>query len=394
MASIGIVAVDENFSWPGGQYYLQHLIKCVASLPAADQIPLRDVWWRERALSDPFQEVRTLLGDSIVIAPPSGLIYRILRKFRRHLRQISDARDLFLDRDISAFFPRLPCENSGLPFVFWLPDFRYLRRPDLMSEERRREFAENCRNNVHSAAQVVVSSEDAKRDFAVAFPHLISRVHVVRFCSVPDADWWTLDPTATASTFGLPNRFLIVCNQFTQYKNHLILLRALRSLVVRGLGDVHLVCTGSLVDHGGEDWIGQINRYISEYDLQQRVHILGLIPRTSQIALMRRAVAVLQPSRFEGWSTVIEDAKTLGKCVVASDLPVHREQLGDGHPYIVDAEAQDLWADAIADIWRNCDSGPIEVAENAAMLKLQQAKVDCGLAFVRALRAAQRDGQK
>ncbi|RIW14372.1 glycosyltransferase, partial [Algoriphagus lacus] len=37
--------------------------------------------------------------------------------------------------------------------------------------------------------------------------------------------------------------------------------------------------------------------------------------------------AVIQPSLFEGWSTVIEDAKSLNVQVICSNLPVHIEQL-------------------------------------------------------------------
>ena len=42
---------------------------------------------------------------------------------------------------------------------------------------------------------------------------------------------------------------------------------------------------------------------------------------------MQNAQAVIQPSLFEGWSTVIEDARALNKFVIASDLDVNKEQL-------------------------------------------------------------------
>jgi len=41
---------------------------------------------------------------------------------------------------------------------------------------------------------------------------------------------------------------------------------------------------------------------------------------------MQHAVAIIQPSLFEGWSTVVEDSKALNKFIIASDIPVHREQ--------------------------------------------------------------------
>lgn len=35
---------------------------------------------------------------------------------------------------------------------------------------------------------------------------------------------------------------------------------------------------------------------------------------------------MVQPSLFEGWSTVVEDARALGKTIVLSDIDVHLEQ--------------------------------------------------------------------
>ena len=41
---------------------------------------------------------------------------------------------------------------------------------------------------------------------------------------------------------------------------------------------------------------------------------------------MRHSLALINPSYFEGWSTSVEEAKSLGKRVILSDIPVHREQ--------------------------------------------------------------------
>ncbi|MEI6916139.1 MAG: glycosyltransferase, partial [Armatimonadota bacterium] len=54
--------------------------------------------------------------------------------------------------------------------------------------------------------------------------------------------------------------------------------------------------------------------------------VLGLLPRWEQVQLQRAADFIIQPSLFEGWSTVVEDAKTLGQRLVVSDIAVHREQ--------------------------------------------------------------------
>lgn len=53
---------------------------------------------------------------------------------------------------------------------------------------------------------------------------------------------------------------------------------------------------------------------------------LGLIPYQDVAALMQGAVAMINPSLFEGWSTTVEEAKSLGKRIILSNIPVHMEQ--------------------------------------------------------------------
>ncbi len=60
---------------------------------------------------------------------------------------------------------------------------------------------------------------------------------------------------------------------------------------------------------------------------------MGVIPRDEQLLLMKHSQAVIQPSLFEGWSTVIEDAISLQVPVIASSLPVNIEQLGPDGSY-------------------------------------------------------------
>lgn len=58
------------------------------------------------------------------------------------------------------------------------------------------------------------------------------------------------------------------------------------------------------------------------------VKFLGFIDREDQICLMDNAMAIIQPSLFEGWSTVVEDSKALNQNCIVSNIAVHKEQLG------------------------------------------------------------------
>ena len=56
---------------------------------------------------------------------------------------------------------------------------------------------------------------------------------------------------------------------------------------------------------------------------------------------MKEARAVIQPSKFEGWGTVVEDAKAMQRPLILSDINVHREQVGKhGYYFPVDNAAE------------------------------------------------------
>ncbi len=85
-----------------------------------------------------------------------------------------------------------------------------------------------------------------------------------------------------------------------------------------------------------------MRRLAAELGVEDRTRFLGFIPRPDQLGLMAGAVAVIQPSLCEGWSTTVEDAKALGRQVLASDIAVHREQLDRNADFFAGGDAAAL----------------------------------------------------
>lgn len=386
MRNVGLVSLDQNWKWAGGRYYLHHLIRAVNRLPESERLPLVDVYWGRRPLDDAFLEVRAILDDPVEINSPAGALSRLARRARNLFSGQVDARDLFKRAGVDVCFPLPPCENSGVPYVFWLPDFQYLRRPDLLTVDMRDHLESYISKHVHAAAQIILSSNDARADFATVYPAKLCDTHVVRFCSIPDEDWWRSEPQQIASKFNLPSRYFVVCNQFTRHKNHVVLIRALAALPKNSRIDI--VCTGSTFDHRGEDYAEEVRQLAANLGVSEHLHILGLLPRHEQIAIVRGAIAVLQPSMFEGWSTVIEDAKSLGKVVVASSLPVHREQLGALHPFLLGESDEQAWAEALHAVASKAPHSTELCSELQAEANTVHASLECGRAFVKAIRSA------
>ena len=65
---------------------------------------------------------------------------------------------------------------------------------------------------------------------------------------------------------------------------------------------------------------------ISKYKIKDQIFLLDIIPKENQFLLMRKCIAIIQPSLFEGWSTIVEESRSIGKNIILSDLKVHKEQ--------------------------------------------------------------------
>src|SRR4029077_2968939 len=112
--------------------------------------------------------------------------------------------------------------------------------------------------------------------------------------------------------------------------------------------NIVVAASGSPKDTGGTDYFDNLMREVAARGLKANFRYLGMIPLDHVYALLRTAVAVINPSRFEGWSTTVEEAKSFGVPLILSDIDVHREQAGNKACYFgLDdpaALADQLWA--------------------------------------------------
>lgn len=211
--------------------------------------------------------------------------------------------------------------------VLWIPDFQHFHYPEFFSEE---ELINRKKYNFEVAQKhkkLLLSSQDAYMDYKNVFSDHTQNVFVVPFTSaidkilITDEEWESI-----RNKFSIPEKYFLVANQFWPHKNHITIFRAVNILKKRYNVSVNLVCTGALCEQRTPEHIAGLMNYIQENDLQQEIRILGLIDRAEQLILMERCLAVVQPSLFEGWGTVVEDAKTLNMPIIMSDIAVHYEQ--------------------------------------------------------------------
>ena len=317
MIKIGIPLIG-SIAWHGGITYVESVIN---SLKTVDLIDRPKVF----LLVDNTSENNLKLHiNSITLA--DGLIFigkdfSLLKTFNeKPIIHLTEFKDILNYVDFI-----YPVNTNGLPgFVYagWLPDLQHRYYPQFFSESQLVERENSINFMLQTTNQIVVSSLTAKQDVQEFYPEYEGNIEVIHFYSKFNTELLRLNPKSTLCKYDLPSKYFICCNQFWRHKNHEVLFRAL-SLTK---GNVTLVCTGAQEDSRDKEWFLYLKNLLNELGLTQNVPLLGYIPRADQVQLIRGAVAVIQPSLFEGWSTVLEDARGLSKLAIVSEIKVHREQ--------------------------------------------------------------------
>ena len=105
----------------------------------------------------------------------------------------------------------------------------------------------------------------------------------------------------------------------------MIVFEAVKLLKESGI-DILILCSGLMNDYRHPEYIIEIEDFVQEFGLQENIKLLGLIDYDDVFYLMRNSLAVINPSLFEGWSSTVEECKSIGKNMILSDIPIHREQ--------------------------------------------------------------------
>lgn len=278
-----------------------------------------------------------------------------------------------------------------MPLLTWIPDFQDCRLPEMFPDEERQERSRLYARIAQHATRVVVSSEDALNDWARIAPQAASKGRVLSFVSQVPAEIYNSDPAGVCERYNLPQRFFYLPNQFWKHKNHQVVLQALELLHAQH-PDITVVCTGDTRDYRHSQHFAQLQDTIAVKGLGSNFIILGKVPYEHVLQLLRQSVAILQPSLFEGWSTLVEEVKSIGKTIIVSDIPVHREQRPPAAIFFDPRDPEQL-ANCLQEVFFSKMAGPDVQLEAQAKAQLPERTRQFGKRFVDIVEEAVRSAQ-
>jgi glycosyltransferase involved in cell wall biosynthesis len=370
---IGLI-MQGGRGWLGGTEYIKNIIFALASLPPDVRSTFEVYLICSQSLdAERYSEIHPYVNNisysGVNLDPytlqeiPVGslnLQNRILEKLNKSIIKIHNPRfKAFLkEQQIDFVYPYFNPGNSQISYnsAAWIYDFQHRHLPQFFTEQESAKRDNSFSLMARYASSVVLSSKTAEADFLKLFPEAAQKSKVLSFRTSPSSNWYEVKPLDTQKSYSLPDRFFLISNQFWQHKNHLVVFEALRLLQKKSIYP-NIVCTGHIYDYRRPDYADTIMQTIHKLGIAHQVYLLGLIPRLAQIQLMRRSLAVIQPSLFEGWSTVVEDARCLGKPIILSDIPVHLEQ----HPpnsLLFERNSPESLATLLTEWWEHLSPGP------------------------------------
>lgn len=264
--------------------------------------------------------------------------------------------------------------------IGWIPDFQHLHLPQMFTDS---DLAR--RNLLYSriAAEcdaVILSSHDACADFQNFSPAYADKARVLRFVAQPE-NRFSVDMSREyiEKKYGFSGKFFYLPNQFWRHKNHRVVFEAIQKLKARN-EQILLLCSGHMDDFRNRQHIEELVAFVKSNGLEESIRFLGLIDFDDLSWLMRNCIAVINPSLFEGWSTTVEESKSIGKGMILSDLRVHREQNPPGSIFF-DPNDSNMLVEILLAKWHASEGGPDPELESMALKDLERRTHEFGTAF-------------
>ncbi|MCM1175373.1 MAG: glycosyltransferase [Blautia sp.] len=237
-------------------------------------------------------------------------------------------------------------EDIGIPVVGYLYDFQHKYLLDFFSQEERAVRDRNFERQIEKSRYLVVDAEDVKKDIYKFFPDYKGKVIVLPFKPFQTLE---LEEQADLGRYELPEKYYVICNQFWIHKSHRLAFAALEKIFNGGHQDIHLVCTGKMEDNRFPQYIQELKEYLSGLNCKDNIHLTGFIPKKDQLQIMDRAIALVQPTLFEGGpgGGSVRNALCLGVPCIVSDIKVNQEITGYENVYFFQANNADDLADVM-----------------------------------------------
>lgn len=331
-----------NENWIGGTYYIINIIKALNVLND-DEKPYLKIFHNSEDSIKLIKSLNYPYLDFLYYEFKLNLFEKIIEKLGYVFLSRGLIKKKIGKESIKNLYPvNLSINLSNIDnFYFWIPDFQEWYLPEFFSEKEIKHRKAFQQYLVKKSYPIIFSSNNALEDFNRFYPYNKNRKEVLKFVSMIDHNYSNFNISDLKEKYNIKSKYFIVPNQFWKHKNHKVIIEAAKVLKEKS-DDFLIIFTGKEHDYRNPNYTIDLKEEIKNNELNNNFLFLGFIDRGEQLQLMKNSIAVIQPSLFEGWSTVVEDVKAINHIIVLSDLPLHKEQIKDNCIFFKPLSGRDL----------------------------------------------------
>ena len=321
MIRVGFVINFKSSQWLGGYNYYKNLFNCLNAFENKKIVPVIITDKKKEIENDEVISNLEIIETQLVSR--SNLALKIFNKFLI----------ILFNRNI--FFEKFYIKNkiqvlshsgwigkkSKIINLPWIPDFQELHLPEnfnFISKLIRRCRIFFC---YYFSTKIIVSSKSVLQDLKrISNNAAKSALLIKHSVDIPkSSELKSLQ--YLKKKYQITDKYFFLPNQYWKHKNHEVVFNAMKENISKK--KYFIISTGNISDHRHPEYISKIKKYISKNKFYKA---LNVIPYIDMLSLMYYSIAVINPSKSEGWSNTVEQAKAMKKKIILSDIKVHLEQ--------------------------------------------------------------------
>lgn len=350
MIKVGFTIIGGKTSWMGGVNYLKNLMFAISQSDEGKIQPVLFVGYKvDKKLLAEFADLAIIKKASVFDRCSLhwfvDFILRDVFKINPIINNLIRENDIQVFSHSFIYGSDLKCLS-----VNWIPDFQHLRLPHMFSKLNLLVRDYRLHNMAKYSDKIILSSYDAYNDYIKFAPKYVEKASVIHFVSQTTV--FKIKPISyLESKYNFEGEYFFLPNQFWAHKNHKVAFESIKLLKDKD-PSILLLCSGLLMDNRNEKYIDSLKNFVEDNGLKKNIRFLGLIPYDDVKLLMHHCRAVINPSYFEGWSSSVEEAKSMCKPMILSKIPVHMEQAA-GLADFFDYDDVELLSQIILKYWNN-----------------------------------------
>tara|TARA_B100000427_G_scaffold326993_1_gene336744 strand:+ start:862 stop:1989 length:1128 start_codon:yes stop_codon:yes gene_type:complete len=320
-----VISSKELKNWSGGYSYYINLIKIISQIKKLNLTIYTD------SLSYIYKmgiNSKVIVKELSCLKENSFLF--LIRKFINFLL----SKDVYLywimrSDKIDVLSHRRLFKNKKIKVIGWIPDLQNKVLKVFFDKKSLKNREKYIQEEIKKSDKIFVSSFQVKKEFKKYYGLDKSIV-----------------PLRIPSSYskGKNNHlkdYIFFPSQFWKHKNHKYIINTAKILKEEKIRIKFIFC-GKIDDYRNNNNFDLINEDIKKFKLNKYILNLGEVSKQKLQKLQNNCTAFINPSYYEGWSTINEEARAKNKIIFLSEIPGHLEQNNHGSIYFKINEPKSL----------------------------------------------------